>query len=149
LDEPTNGLDPVEIAEIRETLQRWNADLGLTMLISSRILSELSLLATTYGVIHDGKIIKEFTKAQLEEECRRCLRVVVDDVKAAVIVLETVLGTTRYKVVDLNEIRVYDYLENPAEVTVQMSAAHVRISAMYEMGASLEDYIRTAIREAE
>lgn len=149
LDEPINGLDPVGIAEIRETLQRLNEEMGITLFISSHILSELYLLATTYGIIHSGNLVDEFSRDRLDEECRRCLRVTVDDVQAAVLVLETVLRTTRYKVIGRQEIRIYDYLEDPAEVTAQLSAANIRVSSIHEMGANLEDYFRKVIREAE
>jgi ABC-2 type transport system ATP-binding protein len=148
LDEPAKGLDPLGIAAIRRTLKYLNEDLGITILISSHLLAELHLLATTYGIIDEGRLIKEFSKGQLDEACKRCLRLVVDDIQAAATILETVLGTTNYKVVDRNEIRVYDHLEKAGEVNYQLNAARVRVNAIYEMGMSLEDYLKAAIEEA-
>ncbi len=150
LDEPNNSLDPLGIVEIRSALKHLNEDLGITVLISSHLLSELYLLATTYGVIHNGRLVKEFSKEQLlDEECKRCLHITVDDIRAAAIILETVLETTNYQVVGGYEIRLYDYLEDPAEVNYQLSMAHIRVSSIYEMGVNLEDYFRAVISEAE
>ena len=68
LDEPINGLDPVGIVEIRNVIKRINRELGTTILISSHILSELEMVATRYGIIHQGKMIKELSREELENE---------------------------------------------------------------------------------
>lgn len=73
LDEPINGLDPHGVVEVREMINSLNREKGTTILISSHILSELSLSATRYGIINDGKLIKEFSKEQLEKECNSFL----------------------------------------------------------------------------
>ena len=70
LDEPMNGLDPAGIVEIRELILRLNRERGITFLISSHILNELSLVATKYGIISRGTLLKEITAAELEQECR-------------------------------------------------------------------------------
>ena len=67
LDEPMNGLDPAGIVEVRELILKLNRERNITFLISSHILSELSLVATKYGIISKGHIIKEVTSAQLQE----------------------------------------------------------------------------------
>ena len=69
LDEPTNGLDPEGIKEVRELILKLNRDRKITVLISSHILGELSKFATRYGIIHHGKLIEEFTENQLWERC--------------------------------------------------------------------------------
>lgn len=69
LDEPTNGLDPEGIKEIRDLILRLNHDRKITVLISSHILGELSKFATRYGIIHQGKLIDEFTEEQLIQRC--------------------------------------------------------------------------------
>lgn len=69
LDEPMNGLDPAGIVEIRELILKLNREMGITFLISSHILTELALVATKYGIISKGHIIKEITSEQLHELC--------------------------------------------------------------------------------
>lgn len=68
LDEPINGLDPVGIAEIRNIMKRINQELGTTLLVSSHILSELEMVSTRYGIIHQGTMVREFTKEELAKE---------------------------------------------------------------------------------
>ena len=93
LDEPTNGLDPAGIKEIRELIQRLNHERGITVLISSHILGELSKLATRYGIIDRGMMIDEFTAEELEARCQSSLIIQVDQVEKACSVLENVVGT--------------------------------------------------------
>ena len=69
LDEPTNGLDPEGIKEIRELILKLNKEKDITVLISSHILGELSKFATRYGIIHQGRLIEEFTEDELWERC--------------------------------------------------------------------------------
>lgn len=73
LDEPTNGLDPQGIVEIREIIKKLNREYKTTILVSSHILSELSMIATRYGIIHQGKLIKEVTTQELETECKKTI----------------------------------------------------------------------------
>ena len=88
LDEPTNGLDPQGIVEMRELLLKLNRERGITLLISSHILDELSRLATCYGFLDRGRMLREITAAQLEASCRKCVRVRVTDVPALMRVLD-------------------------------------------------------------
>ncbi|MCL2403394.1 MAG: ATP-binding cassette domain-containing protein, partial [Coriobacteriia bacterium] len=78
LDEPINGLDPIGIVEIRELIKSLSNS-GVTILLSSHILTELSQIATKYAFIHEGRLIKNLTHAQLQEECKRALALSVDD----------------------------------------------------------------------
>jgi ABC-2 type transport system ATP-binding protein len=144
LDEPINGLDPMGIVEIRNLIQNLS-EKGITILLSSHILTELSQVATKYAFLHDGKLIKNLTHAQLQEECKRALSIMVDDGPKAAAILETTLGIRNYKQVGANEIRVYEALDNPSEVTFQLAQGGVRVSAMHEVGDSLEDYFRNVI----
>lgn len=89
LDEPANGLDPQGIVEIRELILRLNRKRQITVLISSHILDELSRLATHYGFIDKGHMVKEISAKELEAACRKCTRVEVTDAKVLARVLET------------------------------------------------------------
>lgn len=88
LDEPVNGLDPQGIIEIRELILKLNREQGITFLISSHILDELSRLATHYGFIDSGHMVKELSAAQLDNACRKCIRIQVSDVTVLTHVLD-------------------------------------------------------------
>lgn len=79
LDEPINGLDPEGIVEMRELILKLNQEHAITVLISSHILDELSRLATHFGFIDHGHMVKELSADELEKQCRKCIRVTVSD----------------------------------------------------------------------
>ncbi len=105
LDEPVNGLDPQGIIEIRELILKLNREQQVTFLISSHILDELSRLATHYGFIDNGHIVKEMSAAELEAACRKCVRVTVSDTKVLARVLDTM--NTEYKILSDTEADIY------------------------------------------
>lgn len=88
LDEPMNGLDPQGIIEMRELILHLNREEGITVLISSHILDELSRLATHYGIIDGGHMVRELSAVELESACRKALRVRVSDIRALVRTLD-------------------------------------------------------------
>jgi ABC-2 type transport system ATP-binding protein len=139
LDEPINGLDPTGIIEMRDMMKRLNEQ-GITILISSHILTELAQVATKYAIIHNGRLVISLTQEQLREECKRALAVTVDDVPKASVILETALNIRAYKQVGISELRIYEYLDNPAEVTFRLGQGGVRVASIHEVGDSLEDY---------
>lgn len=126
LDEPINGLDPMGIVEIRELLKKINKEKDMTILISSHILSELSELATTYGIISNGKLIEEITAKQLSEKCRQYIDLRVDDTARAVILLERELGISDYEVLEDSNIKVFSNLDNVGEVNSLLSRSGSR-----------------------
>ena len=88
LDEPVNGLDPQGIIEMRELILKLNREKQITFLISSHILDELSRLATHYGFIDSGHMVKEMSAKELDVACRKCIRVQVSDIRALTRVLD-------------------------------------------------------------
>ena len=88
LDEPVNGLDPQGIIEMRELILKLNREKQITFLISSHILDELSRLATHYGFIDSGHMVKEMSAKELDAACRKCIRVQVSDIRALTRVLD-------------------------------------------------------------
>jgi len=138
-DEPTNGLDPTGIVEMRELIKKLN-DEGITILISSHILTELAQVANKYAIIHHGKLLKTLTQAQLDEDCKRAVALTVDDVAKASVVLEEKLNIKNYKQVSGSELRVYEILNDPSELSFTLAQEGIRVSSMAEVGDTLEDY---------
>ena len=104
-DEPINGLDPQGIIEIRELILKLNKERNITILISSHILDELAKLATHYGFIDNGSIVREMSAEELETACRKCVRIKVTDCTAAVKALDDM--EFDYKISDENVIDIY------------------------------------------
>jgi ABC-2 type transport system ATP-binding protein len=146
LDEPTNGLDPVGIIEMREMLTRLSEQ-GVTVLISSHILAELAQIATKYAIVHKGKLVSQLTQTELAEHCKRAVSITVDDAPKATVILETKLNIHNYKQVSASELRVYESVSDTAELTFQLSNSGVRVSAVKEVGDTLEDFFLKAIGE--
>jgi len=149
LDEPINGLDPIGISELRETLKKLNEESNITMLISSHILSELYLLANRFCFIEKGKIIKELSKEELDVECSRAIVIKTNNVKETCLILEKELNTKNYKVIDKHEVRLYDYLDNSGKVNKELAKNDIDVISIYESGISLEEYFKSIVKEAE
>lgn len=145
LDEPINGLDPVAIIEIRELLKKLNREKNTTILISSHILKELDQLATTYGVIKDGKLIEEFSHKDLIERCRKSLDIKVDDTNKCIIILENELKTSNFRIKEDNTIKLYDFIDEPGKVSTTLSKNGVVIEQIITSGNDLEDYFMELI----
>ena len=145
LDEPINGLDPMGIVEIRELLKRINKEKDMTILISSHILSELSELATTYGIISNGKLIEEITAKQLSEKCRQYIDLKVDDTARAVILLERELGISDYEVLEDSNIKVFSNLDNVGEVNSLLSRSGIIVESISVKGENLEEYFMNKV----
>ena len=148
LDEPINGLDPIGISELRDTFKNL-AKNGITLLVSSHILSELYVLSTKFAFIEGGRLIKEITKEELDMECSKCLVIKSNDSKKVSKKKKKELGTDNYKVIDDEEVRVYDFLEEPEKVSDVLADNKVRIKGFYEYGISLEDYFKEIIKEGK
>lgn len=145
LDEPINGLDPSGIIEFREILLKLNRERQVTILISSHILSELSQLATTYGFIHEGKIIEQVSTKTIEERCKHHLLVKVDNTKKAATVLEEQLGCTEYEIQNSNEVKIFKYLEEPEVVVATFVKEGLMVQAIGQIGMQLENYFMDLI----
>lgn len=140
LDEPTNGLDPIGIVELRELIQKLNREKGLTVLISSHILSELYQLATTYGIIHEGRLIEELTLRELDDKCRQHLKIKVDDTEKGVTIIEEKLNTTDFEVNPDGSISLYNHLDDVRTVSSALTKGGLIIEHLSQNGDSLESY---------
>ena len=137
LDEPINGLDPEGIIEIRELILKLNKEKGITFLISSHYLDELSKIATDYGFLNAGKIIKEIGKQELEENCRKRIEIKVTNVKECIRYLEE--NTLSYEIKNDGKINIYDTV-NITEFVVALSKRNCMIEEFNEKEESLENY---------
>lgn len=137
LDEPINGLDPQGIIEIRELILKLNRERSITVLISSHILEELSKLATHYGFIDKGRIVKEISAEQLEKECRKCARVSVSDTKKLAIVLDA--EGMEYAVIDERTADIYGAI-SITRLTELLKNAGCELFSVNEHDESLEAY---------
>ena len=109
LDEPTNGLDPIGIAEVRSFIKDLSVKKGKTILISSHILSEITLLADTVGIIDKGVLLEENSMEELNKKNRKYIILEVSDVSKSATILEKEFGITNYSVEDNNHIRIYSH----------------------------------------
>lgn len=147
LDEPMNGLDPEGIAELRELLIELNQKDGITVLISSHILSELEKIASCYGFISHGKILEEITAQELSQRCRKSLTIKVDNIQETEKVLKT-LKIKDYKESSNGEIKIYDAVKIN-QLVVALDAKGITINAINSSDGSVEDYYLNLVREAK
>lgn len=141
LDEPINGLDPEGIVELRNFLLRINREWKTTIIISSHILNELSLIATRIGFIKNGKIIEESTIEELKEKSISYMALKFDEesINKAVAILETELNISNYKVKNNGLIEIYKNIEIN-EVLRKLSSNNIYPIAFENKTNSLEDY---------
>lgn len=137
LDEPINGLDPQGIIEIRELILKLNRERQITILISSHILDELGRLATHYGFIDGGRMVKEISAAELESVCRKCARAEVTDTKALARVLDR-MGR-EYSILDDRRADIFAAV-NVTELTLALAEENCQIVSLTERDESLESY---------
>ncbi|MBQ1196170.1 MAG: ATP-binding cassette domain-containing protein [Clostridia bacterium] len=146
LDEPINGLDPQGIVEIRELILKLNREHGITVLISSHILGELSKLATHYAFIEKGRIVKEISAEELEAACRKCMRVEVSDTKALARVLDGM--NIDYEIVTDTEANIYGEVRFSALV-LALDREGCELISSHEQDENLETYFINLIGGGE
>ena len=137
LDEPINGLDPQGIVEIRELILKLNREHGITVLISSHILGELSKLATHYGFIEKGHIVKEISADELEAVCRKCVKVEVSDTKALIRVLDRMKKD--YEVLSETEANIFGDIVL-SELVMELAKENCNLLHSHEQDENLETY---------
>ncbi|MEA5004297.1 MAG: ATP-binding cassette domain-containing protein [Christensenella sp.] len=137
LDEPVNGLDPQGIVEMRELILKLNREHMITVLISSHILDELSRLATHYGFIDSGRIVREISAEELERSCRKCMNLTVTDIHALVRTLDA-MGI-EYAVTADKKADVFGEW-NITELTRALDQENCTIQNMEARDESLESY---------
>lgn len=137
LDEPINGLDPQGIIEIRELILKLNKERQITVLISSHILDELSRLATHYGFIDNGRLIKEISVRELDMACQKCLRLEVSDMRILTRVMEEL--EVEYHVLSDTQADVFAKM-TATKVILELAKKGCEIISIHERDESLESY---------
>ena len=137
LDEPVNGLDPEGIIEMRELILRLNRERQITVLISSHILDELARLATHYGFIDGGRMVREMSAEELEAACRKCMRLEVTDTGALARVLDA-MGAD-YRVLSESTADVYERL-NVSRLAAALAQEGCELVSVKERDESLESF---------
>ena len=147
LDEPVNGLDPEGIVEIRELLLKLNREEHITIVISSHILSELSLLCTDYIFIHHGELVQSVSANALKKLCREHYHIHTDNDAMALAILQDRLGVTEYDVEEDGSIRLYEHLEGIREISKALYEGGVIPLSLGMREANLEQYYMDMVGE--
>lgn len=145
LDEPINGLDPIAIVEFRELLLKLNQTQQMTILISSHILEELYQLATRFGILNNGTIVKEITKQEFEQQSREFIKLEVDNPDLATNVLRQ-LGCQNFKAINDHLINIYQLDISNAKITEELINNHVQVITISREGLNLEQYFKQLIK---
>ena len=139
LDEPSNGLDPEGIRDVRLLLQQLQAERGVTILVSSHILGELEKFATCYGIIREGRMVQQITAAELSAQCRDYIALQTPDSHRAAALLEEKLHLHDYTVRPEGELRIYDAAD-PARINAVLLEGGAAVRSIGIHRQELEDY---------
>ncbi len=150
LDEPINGLDPAGIVEIRDMLLDITSKLGITVLISSHILSEIELLADEIGIINQGRLIKELTKEELEEQSTKKVIIEVDNIDLAedVLIKNGYVKDSDFKV-ENNEIILLADIDSRSKINESFVKNGIQVKELHLKEENLEEYFMRLINEGD
>ena len=140
LDEPTNGLDPVGIKEIRQLILDLSRKRHITVLISSHILSEIQQLATKVGIIHKGKLLEEIDSEALKKKNRHYIELKVNNDRDAVFMLEQKFNISDYIISEPGVIKIYERLTETSNINRMLIQNNVEVKEISLLRDSLEDY---------
>lgn len=149
LDEPVNGLDPEGIVDVRNMLKKLCVEEGITILISSHLLSELSELCTDFAIINQGRLVESFSSEELEEKCRSYVAIRTNDINRTSAVLEQKLNVTKYKVVEHDEIHLYERLDEVEKVSKTITDSGLILTKLVAEGENLEEYYLSKVSVKE
>ncbi len=149
LDEPTNGLDPAGMKQLRDLFKMLCVEYGITIIISSHILSEVESIADTIGIIAHGKMMREISMQEISEMNTAYIELAVTNTKAATYVLADKLELKNFKVVDAHNIRIYDERIQTSELSKVLALNDVEIDFIGRKLESLEDYFLKITEEGD
>ena len=139
LDEPVNGLDPAGMKEVRDLIVKLNKERGITVLISSHLLDELSKIVTRYGIINNGVLVDELGAAEIKARGECKLRIVADDAEKAAELIKNAVGEAAITV-NGHAIEISVGAERSAELNKLLVQNGVAVSALYVTTDGLEKY---------
>ena len=142
LDEPTNGLDPIGIVEIRKLLKELTEIQGKTILISSHQLSEIEQIADIIGILHEGELLEECDMNQIAQHNQRFISVTVSDSHQATRLLEENLQLTNYQVDESGTIKIFDFTYEPQEINLLFGKSGIEVSSLFIGSGNLEEHFR-------
>lgn len=145
LDEPVNGLDPLGVVEVRNLIKKMCEERNMTIFISSHNLPELYQTATNYIIIDKGRVKKTLTLEELEECCKKHMRIECSDPEKLLSVLETNLNTTNYRVMPDKSVKLYDYLDQKDQVAKTLQENGILVTGFSLEGDTLENYFISVI----
>lgn len=140
LDEPTNGLDPAGMKKLRDLFRMLCTEYGITIILSSHILSEVESIADTIGIINNGNMMKEISMQEIAEMNTAYIELASPDAKGAAYVLADKLELNNFKIMDEHNIRIYDSRITTQDITRALTMHGVEISAIGKKAESLEEY---------
>ena len=140
LDEPTNGLDPAGMKQIRDLFRMLCTEYGMTFMISSHLLPEIESIADTVGVIHHGKMMKEISMKEIAETNTAYIELAVEDTKKAAYVLAEKMQLSNFKIVNDSGIRIYEQGVTTQKISRELMANDLEIASISQHTETLEDY---------
>lgn len=140
LDEPTNGLDPAGMKQIRSLLKMLCTEYGITIMLSTHILSEIEPVADTVGVIHHGRMIQEISMKEIEQMSLAYIELTTTDTERAACVMNDKLGLTNFKILENGEVRIYDVSVSMQELSKTLALNDVAVTALGRKTDNLENY---------
>ena len=142
MDEPINGLDPIGIAEVRSFIRQLCDERGKTILISSHILSEISLLADDIGIIDHGALLEEESLAELEAKSSKHIRFTVSDTAQAARLLERTFHENNFSIQDDHNLRLHNLDLPVGKIVTAFVENGLEVSEAHTCEESLEDYFK-------
>ena len=140
LDEPTNGLDPIGIQQIRLLIKKLSSENGVTILISSHILSEVEQIADKVGIIDDGVLLEELTMDELRYKNRHFVKLTVSDISQAIPIMEKELAISDYEILNDNEVKVYELDMDRERINRVLVNNGIGVSELSVKKGNLEEY---------
>ncbi len=148
LDEPTNGLDPAGMKQIRDLFRMLCTEYGMTFMISSHLLSEIESIADTVGVIHHGRIVNEISMKEIVEMNKSYVELVTEDTRKAAYVLADKMRLTNFKIVEDSKIRIYEGGVTTQSISKELIVNDVSLTSINYHRENLEDYFLKMTGEA-